>query len=103
MKRRTFLSTFIFIGGGLAGHSLTRLTGSSSDEKMAPEAFSVATSGVSLKNISSTLQFKLFTRQLTDHDRHAFMAEVVNHNRRLFIVDADSKRHGNPGFYRVTE
>ena len=53
--------------------------------------------------VSDTLLLKLFSRQVTDHDRHAFVAEVVKHNRNLFVMDAHSKRHGVPGFYRVTE
>ena len=56
-----------------------------------------------MQRVSDTLLLKLFARQLTDHDRGAFFAELVQHNRNLFVIDADSKRHGVPGFYRVTE
>ena len=104
MQRRTFVSSLLLVcGSGIAGHGLTTLARNASERSQDPKLFASATKGVNFSGISNELLLKLFSRQLTDHDRQSFYAEVVNHNRNLFIVDAHSKRHGLPGFYRVIE
>lgn len=104
MQRRTFVSGLLLLGGGgLAGHYLPMLSTPWQRRSTDPKAFAEATKGVRMQWVSDTLLLKLFSRQVTDHDRHAFVAEVVKHNRNLFVMDAHSKRHGVPGFYRVTE
>lgn len=104
MQRRTFVSGLLLVSGsGIAGHGLTMLARNTSERSQDPKLFASAMKGVNLGGISNELLLKLFSRQLTEQDRQALHAEVVNYNRNLFIVDAHSKRHGVPGFYRVTE
>jgi hypothetical protein len=103
MQRRTFLSGLVFLGGGLVGHGLTTQMGRGVNRVRDPKAFAAATTGVNLHGASTTLLLKLFSRQVTDHDRQVLVAEVVSHNRELFIVHANAKKHGLPGFYRVAD
>lgn len=103
MQRRTFISGALLLSGGLSGHILTRLIGSCADNAISAQTFTNAIEGINLEKASSALLLKLLTRQLTKQDSHTFIAEVASHNRTLFIADANIKRHGIPGFYRVDD
>ncbi len=97
------MSGLLLLGGGLAGHYLTKQVSGSFGAVMDPKAFARATDGVQLQYVSQELLLKIFSRQVGDADRHLLTSEIVNHNRNLFVQKAYERQHGAPGFYRIIE
>jgi hypothetical protein len=103
MQRRTFISGLLLLGGGVVGHYLTKRTYGSTGPTLDPKAFALALQGVTLQYASQELLLKIFSRQISDSDRQLLVAEVVDHNRNLFVKQAYERQHGTPGFYRIIE
>ncbi|ELG7184006.1 TPA: hypothetical protein ACP3ZG_000580 [Pseudomonas aeruginosa] len=104
MQRRTFVSGLLLLGGGLAGHYLTSsISGAAGGAVMDPKLFAQATSGLKLQYLSQEMLLKIFSRQVAEADRRQLVAEIINHNRNLFVKQAYERQHGVPGFYRVIE
>ncbi|WP_153050255.1 hypothetical protein [Pseudomonas sp. MF4836] len=103
MKRRTLVSGILVAGGVAAGHLLTARFYGSTTPARSPDDFAAAMAGVRLQHVSNELLLKLYSRTVNDQDRQKVVIEVVNHNSNLFVVDANERHHGSPGFYRVAE
>lgn len=103
MQRRKFMAGLLLLGGGVAGHYLTLGHSGQVGTAMDPKAFAKAMQGVRLQYLSQDLLLKLFSRRIVEADRPLLTAEIVNHNRHLFVQQAYERQHGAPGFYRVIE
>lgn len=103
VRRRTFAYGLLLLGGGVAGHYLTRCFGGSSRELVDPKVFVQSLQGLQLQHLSPEMLLRMLSRQVSDHDRRTLVTEIVNHNRTLFIREAYQRQHGVPGFYRLIE
>lgn len=103
MQRRAFIGGFILLGGGLALQRITGGVSGSVGKPMDPASFSELTKGVQLKYLAPDLLSKIMDKRIHEEDRARLAAELVSHNRNLFVAKAYERQHGAPGFYRIIE